>query len=163
MNRLHILYGVLFFIAILLQSTLVKFMDIGNIRPDLILIALVIFSLNYGAVAGSTAGFLIGIISDLISGNVLGFGSLAKSITGYIAGGGAGLFKDGSKFVVPLIASCLIHDIVLFGVRNFDQPISWRVVMLFQILPTLGYTTILGLSVYLLIGNSLKRDEEATY
>ncbi|MEL6821658.1 MAG: rod shape-determining protein MreD [Calditrichota bacterium] len=163
MNRLHILYGVLFFVAILLQSTLVKFMDIGNIRPDLILIALVIFSLNYGAVAGSTAGFFIGIISDLISGNVLGFGSLAKSITGYIAGGGAGLFKDGSRFVVPLIVSCLVHDLVLFGVRNFDQPISWRVVMWFQILPTLGYTTILGLSVYLLIGNSLKRDEEATY
>jgi len=163
MSREIIQYGILFLAAILLQATLVKFMDINNTRPDLILIALVIFSLNYGPVAGSTMGFFVGIISDLISGSVLGFASLAKSITGYIAGGGAGFFKEGSQFVFTLLFSGLAHDLVLFGMKNFDQPISLEVALFFQIIPNLSYTTILGALIYLLIGNSLKREEGASY
>jgi rod shape-determining protein MreD len=86
MRNLYIAAIVLFFPLLVLQSTIIPFMAIGGVTPDLILILLVYFTLRLGQLHGTILGFVYGFLLDLITGNIFGSAMIAKTISGFITG-----------------------------------------------------------------------------
>ena len=81
------IYPLLLFIPLLiLQTTVIPLFAFYNATPDLILILLVYYSINYGQVYGTVLGFVFGFLFDLITGSLLGSAMLSKTLAGFIAG-----------------------------------------------------------------------------
>ncbi|NIW78920.1 MAG: rod shape-determining protein MreD [Calditrichae bacterium] len=159
MNNPYVRYILVFALALLLQATFIKFIEILNWSPDLILIVLVMFALQFGQSVGTTAGFLIGVLGDLISGGLLGLGALSKTITGFIAGGIGRFFQERSQFIFTLFIAGFTHDLIFYYINTLGGEISWLVILFKQIIPNLFYTALVGTSIYFIIGNWLKGDE----
>ncbi len=86
MRVLYIFAIVLFFPLLLLQSTVVPFISIAGVIPDLILILLVYFALRMGQMHGTILGFTYGFFLDIITGNIFGSAMIAKTVSGFVAG-----------------------------------------------------------------------------
>ncbi len=71
---------------IIIQLTIIPLISIEAVVPDLLLIALVYYSIAYGQVFGTAAGAAYGLIFDLITGNLIGSNMLAKTVAGFAAG-----------------------------------------------------------------------------
>ena len=77
---------IIFFPVILIQLTVIPFISIQEVVPDLLLITVVYFSILYGQIFGTITGASYGLMLDLISGNLIGSSMLAKTVAGFIAG-----------------------------------------------------------------------------
>ncbi len=161
MNRRYLRYGIAFAVALVLQVTFVQYINILNWRPDLILIMLVIFALHNGQNAGSTAGFLLGVISDLISGGLLGLGALSKTVTGFVAGRIGDFFHERSEFIFTLFISGFLHDLIYFYINTLGVEISWWVIILKFIIPNLVYTSLVGIPIAFLLTNWLQEEDDS--
>ena len=69
------------------QQYIAPILQVGNIKPDFILILLIFISARYGRVAGIAIGFGAGIFQDLTGSlTVLGASALVKSCVGFVVG-----------------------------------------------------------------------------
>lgn len=115
-------YFIYFLIAIILtytQVALLNFVAIVEITPDLLLIYLVYLALKEGHLFGIVAGFIIGLLYDIISVDVIGTNALAKTIAGFIAGffykeNMADKIIGNLKFLYIVFLSSFFHNIVYF-------------------------------------------------
>ena len=80
--------------AVLLQTTLLPFVAIRGVKPDLALIILVFVSIRKGAMTGQISGFAAGIMEDFLSLSPLGFHAFFRTCVGF--------FFDGFLFSVRL-------------------------------------------------------------
>ena len=80
-------YALIFGIVFLAQIFLSNLISIKGVRPDLLIIFVLYFAVNYGSFKGVLSGFLIGIIATIFdSGITLGILPLIYSIVGYSGG-----------------------------------------------------------------------------
>ena len=90
-------------LTLILQSTLVPLVAINGIRPDLLLIIVVLSALLLGKETGACLGFFTGLLQDLVSGNIFGLNILSKLATGFLAGVmERKVFKE--NFFLPVLA-----------------------------------------------------------
>lgn len=139
----------LFFI--LLQTTLVKYLAIGSIVPDIPFIWIVYLAIRSGQVTGTAAGFLIGLTFDLLSGSegMLGLGALSKTLGGFVAGYFYNENKTfqtlgGYQFIVAIIVTSLVKNLIYFVIFLQGVTSSWDAVVLYGI-PTTLYSAVLAL------------------
>lgn len=108
MNRgaLYYLMIPLLLFLCLLQSTTVARFKIAGVKPDLVLLMVIIGALVYGARSGVLWAFIAGIGLDIFSGGPLGASSLALMASALVAGLG---HRPLSRFhaLVPLSAAAL--------------------------------------------------------
>jgi rod shape-determining protein MreD len=71
---------------VIIQLTVIPLISIEEIAPDLLLIALVYYSISYGQLFGTSAGAVYGLIFDLTTGSLIGSSMLAKTVAGFTAG-----------------------------------------------------------------------------
>lgn len=108
MNRGALYYGMtplLLFLA-LLQSTTVARFKVAGVKPDLVLLMVVIGALVYGARPGVLWAFIAGIGLDLFSGGPFGASSLALMASALVASLGHRLCSR-YNILVPLSAAAL--------------------------------------------------------
>ncbi|NPV27203.1 MAG: rod shape-determining protein MreD [Firmicutes bacterium] len=100
----RLLYFRLFFLvfcSILLQSTVFEVIEIGGVKPDLVLIWVILMSLLRGSRWGAVFGALSGILLDILAGRHVGLNALALFLTGLVAGQLEGkVFKE--NYLVPI-------------------------------------------------------------
>jgi rod shape-determining protein MreD len=139
---INLLIGLL---VVVLQITLVNLVALFNVKPDLVLIFVVARGLLDGATGGVLWGFGLGLLLDALSGGLMGLGSLAYSLAGFISGRIAADKIPGQlHFLVALALSAILaHGLFLY----FGQP--WKEMgllspLLKQYLPGVFYTLILG-------------------
>jgi rod shape-determining protein MreD len=72
--------------ALVIQTTLARFLVRGSIGVDLVLVAVVFLSLRAGPTAGIVSGTVAGLAQDALTTGIVGIGGLAKSVVGYLAG-----------------------------------------------------------------------------
>lgn len=117
-NRLPLyIMPFLVFMAALLQSTVAGRLVIRGVKPDLVLIIVVISTLIYGGKAGIVWAFLGGVGLDLFSGGPLGISSLGLMLAALVAGVGHRVLSR-YNLLVPLTASALatlIYGLVYIG------------------------------------------------
>ncbi|HWW88146.1 MAG TPA: rod shape-determining protein MreD [Vicinamibacterales bacterium] len=93
-------------VALVLQTTLTRFVFRGTFAPDLVLVVVVFVGLMWGPVAGLLAGTVAGLAQDALTSGVLGIGGLSKTIVGFLSG------VIGTQFIV---AAWLPRFVVFFG------------------------------------------------
>lgn len=119
-------------VALALQTTVAPFVFHGRGNIDLVLVVVVYAALQFGPATGLLTGAAAGLAQDVLSGGVLGVGSLAKTLVGFLAG------AIGSQFIVSnmiprfvvLLGGAALHAVVFLGMyavidrRGLDFP--WR-------------------------------------
>jgi len=138
-------------LLILLQTTVVRFLPIASLTPDILVIWIVALAIRDGQVTGTTAGFFIGLIMDLLSGadGMLGLDACANTVAGFVAG----YFYNENKtyqtlgsyrFILILGGVAFVHNLLYFLIFLQGSGIPWWGTVLSYGLPTMLYTAAVG-------------------
>jgi rod shape-determining protein MreD len=138
-------------LLLLLQTTIVRFLSIESIGPDILLIWIVALGIRDGHITGMSAGFLIGLILDLLSGadGMLGLAAMSKTIAGFFAG----YFYNENKtyqtlgsyrFLLILASGALVHNLIYFIIFLQGSGVRWWNALFFYGIPSMLYTTAAG-------------------
>ena len=87
-------YFCLFVIILSVQTALFPLLSLNEVTPSLILIFAVYCAINFKESRGVMMCFLIGLVQDCLSGDLLGINTLSKSLIAY------SLYKIRDKVVV---------------------------------------------------------------
>lgn len=148
-------YFLVFSVFISLQTVLVPLISVGSFSPDFLLIFVVYLGVMRGHIWGSTAGFITGLLFDLISGYLLGSSAFSKTLSGFVAG----YFYNEIKSVqiiksvsfVLIVFLCSLINFSAFAVfTGFDSVSSLPVLLFDQALPPAVYTSLITL-IYIFI------------
>ncbi len=150
MSKEHINFILLFVFALILQITIVRYIEIFNWRPDLILIVLVFYALRWGPNFGMTAGFMVGLLQDLVSTHFIGLAALSKTIAGFLAGNLSEKFAARTEFFLTLLISGIVHDLIYFLIYTFSENFSLQYLIFFYTIPNVLYTVLIGGFIYYL-------------
>ncbi len=111
----------------LIQLTIIPFVSIQEVIPDLLLIAVVYFSIAYGQIYGTITGASYGLLYDLISGSLVGSNMLSKTVAGFVAGYFSGETRREKylytySFTLVVFLSALIDTMIFsfFSVIDFN-------------------------------------------
>ncbi len=126
----YIRYTVLLLSCILIQQIFIRYIQIYNFTPDIILIALFVIAVRLGQIPATIFGFLSGLLIDLFVGEVIGISALAKSISAFLAG----YYFDEEKikvtirtpkFVLITLLCTFVHNVlyILAYIRTVDLDI----------------------------------------
>jgi rod shape-determining protein MreD len=117
-------------VALILQTTLARFLVLGTAPLDLVLIVVVYAALAGGPVKGLLAGAFAGLAQDALASGIIGIGGLAKTVVGYVIGLIGLQFivtKALSRFLV-FVCATVLHALIfmgsyeLLGLRHFGAP-----------------------------------------
>ena len=131
--------------ALLIQQTLIRWVSLGPVRPDLTLIALMLLALRRGPVAGLYAGVLLGLVQDVYAFETLGASVLSNCLVGYALG----FFEEKVIKSLPatrillLGGAVLLHDVVFYLASGFRGEIFWNALLRLT-LPSGIYTLFIG-------------------
>ncbi len=130
-----------------LQSTVLQFVSIAAIQPDLVLIIIVYVANKNGAMIGQLAGLGAGIVLDVMGLAPLGFYALVYAVIGAAYG-----ITKGKMFVDPIFMPVLfvlvallmkgILGIALSGLYGIDGVVGR--VFATPFLVELGYTAVVS-------------------
>jgi rod shape-determining protein MreD len=134
-------------LALVLQTTVVRFLAIQGIVPDLVLLWVIMLAIRRGQIPATIAGFLLGLALDFISGpdGVLGLTAMAKTVGGFLAG----YFYNENKVVqtmggyqILLITAlvALVHNLLYFFVFLQGSGLGWAAMMGLYGIPATAYT-----------------------
>lgn len=117
---------VLFFIGLILQSTLFSHLTVAGVKPDVILVLLIFYSLLHGPTEGALMGLAGGLLQDLLFGQNIGMNTLSKLATGYVFGAlEKKIYKE--NLLIPMIAlfvATFFNETLLYLLRWFAYLIS---------------------------------------
>lgn len=139
-------------VALVLQTTLTRFLVRDTIAIDLVLIAIVYVALAGGPTVGIVAGSIGGLAQDALSGGILGIGGLANTVVGFVTGVAGTQFIVGqaaSRGVVFFLAA-LAHSLVLaamyalLGLRSLN-------LVFFRMAAEAGIGAVLGVLLFELV------------
>jgi rod shape-determining protein MreD len=89
--------------AVLLQSTLLRWVALKGVKPDLALVVMVFVAVRRGSMSAQLAGFLSGLTEDLLSLSPLGFHAMVRTTLGFLYG-----LTEGSIFMDPILVPVLL-------------------------------------------------------
>jgi rod shape-determining protein MreD len=139
--------------ALLIQLTLLNSFTIQGLKPDLILLVVLIFSLLNGAEEGTVSGFASGLLQDIFSTGLLGVNALVKTVIGFISGIlKEKIFLEHILFLIPIITFVVsISQSILMLLILHAFGIEYGMVWSFKkiILPEALYNSLLSPFVFL--------------
>jgi len=145
--------------VLLLHTTIIPFIAIGDVVPDLPLLLVIIIAIRRGQIPGTLAGFFIGLALDLLSGGdgVMGLSALTKTVAGFLAGYFYNENKTfqtlgGSQFLVIVLLAGAVHNVLYFVIFLQGSGFSWMWILLRYGLPALLYVAAAGLVPMFWIG-----------
>jgi len=98
--------GAVLLLAALVQVSIAGWIEVGEGRPDVVLVLLVSIALLRGPLFGAVAGFWAGLVLDVAAVDTFGLTSLLLTVAGYWAGR-FGDVTTRSSAHPPLIAAAL--------------------------------------------------------
>lgn len=133
------------FLAIV-QSAILSHLGILDGRPDLVLLAVVTWSLSGGAVEAMVWGWVGGMLIDLLSGLPLGVSAIALVGIAYLASLTEGRFWEG-HVLVP-VAAVLVASLLFLAVEMAALAVSGYPL---QVIPALGRVVLPSLFLNLVL------------
>lgn len=150
-----ILQGILVLLLALtgfvLQTTVLKYISLADVAPNLLLIIVVSYSYVKGANAGMAAGLICGLLPDMIYGELIGVNSLICLIIGYLAGFAHKIYEpEDVTFPVLITAAADFIYGLLYYIFNFlfRSRLNFAYYARRIILPEIIYTVVLSVLVY---------------
>ena len=111
----------------ILQTTLLPYLSINGIKPDLLLVLVAIWSLLNGSREGSLWALVGGFILDLLSGAPFGIGTLSLVAVSLLGGLRQVRAIHASYFLPIFVAvASLVHDGIFLTLMQLSgQPVTW--------------------------------------
>lgn len=137
-----------------LQMLLIDGRTILGIKPNLILITVIVVSLWFGLYVGSFYGLIIGIITDILFGNSIGMFTILYSVIGTLIGFFSYNYRKENKIAlvyVTVIATAVfefIQFIIYFIISGHYNSILY---LLYQIIATSFFNVVIVYIVYSLL------------
>ena len=143
----------LFLAGIFFQSIIIdNLITIKGIRPDIVLLILIFFGLEFGGVYPIIIGFSVGLIQGFgfMGDGFIGLAALTKSVSGFYIS----FFHKSKKkwndgyFLVILTTTCLIHYTIFYYINMFGSENTSYYVILRSVIPTTIYTAAVGMIIF---------------
>ena len=147
--------------AALSQAMLAPYMAIGGIVPNFMLLVTVTLALVEGPVTGCAAGFVGGLIFDLLGTGPVGPMALVLAVTGYLAGQlQENMFAEGWLMPITVVAIASLGSELAYGLILDLIGSGGPFVMTFvtKMLPGAVYNTALAMLVYPWLARILRRE-----
>jgi rod shape-determining protein MreD len=111
-------------VALVLQTTLARFLVRGSVGVDLVLVVVIYVSLRAGPTVGMLTGTVAGLAQDALTTGVVGIGSLGKTVVGYLAGtvGTAFIVAQPVPRFLVFFTATLIEMTVIIGLHAALDP-----------------------------------------
>lgn len=140
----RILKSILYLSLLLIfQLIVVEVISFNYIKPDILLIGLIYFTLLNGQIPGMILGFVFGLLMDILSGGVIGSNALSKLIATFFAGYFSREDIDEREiistgfFVILFISSLIEKFVYIFITSNVDFKYLLLVYVNYGLIPTL--------------------------
>ena len=138
-------YTLVSLLLVLLSTTLLRFLTIRDLAPDILLVWIVYIAIREGQIAGTSAGFLIGLAVDLLSGGdgMVGLSALSKTVGGFLAGYFYNENKTmqtlgGYQFLIAVGVVSLVHNVIYFLIfLQGTESSPWRIILSYGMLGAL--------------------------
>ncbi|HZV11866.1 MAG TPA: rod shape-determining protein MreD [Candidatus Kapabacteria bacterium] len=149
----------------LLQLLLVRYTSIGGVTPDLLLILVVWLAISNGQLSGVIGGFIIGLVMDGITGDVMGTNALSKTIVGFVAG----YFFNENKVYLTLgnypallitLLCAVVHNFVYYFFHVHYTDTTFNVFVYKYCIASALYTTVFAIIPMLI---TARRREKVQY
>lgn len=141
----------LFIIALVFQSTLFAHLTIAGVKPDLVLILVILFSFLNGSRKGAAVGAIGGLMQDLLFGQYLGLNMVTKFFVGFSFGFlERKIYKE--NLLIPILvvfAGSFVNDIIYYFFRSTVSTLPDYVVSIEEITIYMAlYNSLLTLIIY---------------
>lgn len=154
MRNKIILYTILIFTFVTIQVTLLNFISIFGITPNLVIILIVSISLLQGRIDGAAVGFFVGLCLDAVIGIALGYHALIGMLLGLALGNiNKRLFKE-NVFIMAIftfISTIFFESAIIFASYLYSIKIDFFLTLRSIILPEAIINSILGAFVFFVI------------
>jgi rod shape-determining protein MreD len=163
--RVWIPTGVALVVATILQAALAPHMTIMGVRPNFLLLVVITLAMVEGATPGAVAGFVGGLVFDLLGSGPIGPGALVFTIVGYLAGTLAfNMFSESWVMPVTVVGiASLAFGLMYGGLLAFMGAEQDMVGIVFRLaVPGAVYDTLLALLVFPWLARFLRRESEIT-
>jgi rod shape-determining protein MreD len=148
-----IFFGLFIILALILFQTFIAgAVTIGGVKLDLSIVILVYVALSRGPITGVIFGFLIGLLGDVFTPQVLGGGALVKCLIGFSVGSFKdnlyldSLYSKGGIIFFSLILNDLLYYIFTSGLNT-----SLLETLIRYTLFSALYTSIVGMFIFLVL------------
>lgn len=148
-----ILYAVCIFLITLFQSTVLDYVRIYHVKPNLLIVFTVCIALLRGNKEGAVVGFITGLFQDMISGRVIGCYALLGLYLGLIIGSvNKRLYRENFLVVIffTFISSIIYESLVcLLGIYtqvSVDLLYAFKNIILIEAV----YNSIISIVVYVI-------------
>lgn len=132
---MYVIFTLIIFIgAIVLQTSILHFIPIGGIIPDLVLVMIVYLGLVRGPEIGCFSGFAFGLMQDALSKVPLGSNALSKTIIGFLCGiAGKRLYTRSMFSQLLCVGISTALDVILYlSIHGFGP--GWKHKLLYETL-----------------------------
>lgn len=151
--------SLIFLFLAALQLTLIPFISIKSIIPDLVVIYVVMFALRYGQLKGTFFGFIVGFVFDLISGGLIGSAMFAKTLAGFVAGyfykeEYEEVFSNKLLFISIIFVSASIDSFFYAVLGSTEVKLNIFSLIFSNAIFPAAYTALIGLAYSLLVRRS---------
>jgi rod shape-determining protein MreD len=136
-------------VSLLLQVTLSRYAVGGRWVFDFVLVGVVYAALQWGPASGILAGTVGGLLQDVLAGQIVGVGGLAKTIVGCAAGliGAQFVLTQPQARTVIVLGATIFHRLLMLGLQGLiDQ--RWPGVAWGAMLAETGINTISAFVVF---------------
>jgi rod shape-determining protein MreD len=137
-------------VFLLLQTTWLEYVKIMGVKPNLVLVFVVIVALLCGHIVGAVGGFFAGLAMDLLAGKYLGLYALLMLYVGLACGYlTIKLYKE--NYLVMLffvILSSIAFEFAVYFLTSLDGNMELYRAFTRKILPEAGYNCIAALIIY---------------
>jgi rod shape-determining protein MreD len=151
-KKILILFLIILFTV--LQSTIINYIQILSIKPDILLILVVFLSLHYGQICGLTTGAICGLLMEATSGISTGTAVFAYALGGLFLGYfGKWIYNQRviAQINITFMSSLFIYLFLFLlfqSFKDFTVNLSLFRALVYIILPTSIYTTIFSLPFF---------------
>ncbi len=159
--RFVLVSGLLLAAAVILQSTVLEYVAIGGVKPDLALIVLVFVAVHGGPMAGQVSGFIAGLVQDFLSLPPLGMNALVRTTIGLVYGRLRGALAAGSVLapVLLVLLATVMKGVLMWLAASLFAP-AFRLRLTAGSLIEAGYNSLLAPLAFAALGR-IKALQEA--
>ncbi len=153
------------FIAAVLQVAAAPNIAIGPVVPNILLLVVLILAFAEGPEAGAAAGFVAGLVFDVLGSGPIGPGPLVLASVGYLAGSlSANMFAEGWRLPVTVVFAASLLAEVSYGLvlSVLGEGAPFWAAFTSVMLPAAVYNGVLALLVYPWLARFLRPERSVT-
>ena len=146
--------AVIVFLAYIIQCSLVRYISLASIGPNILIIITAAYALMHGQITGMVVGFFLGILVDIQFGGIIGLYAFIYMIAGFLCGifhqhySRENLKLPMTVFLVSEFIYGLIVCLLMFILRGEFHFIFY---LTHNIIPELIYTIVVAFPIYILL------------